>query len=408
VKASALRNPALLWAAFIAVHVWLIWLGVAVAPASLGDLSGVYKFWMDGLFSGQFIVGVTTIWVYPLLAIVPMMLASIAGLEHYVLAWLIMVTLVDIIVFFVLIHPRSNAQDRGASSPRAAAAWWWTISLLALGPVALGRIDSIVTPIAILGLLFALTRPMLAGALLAAGAWMKVWPGALIIAAFALLRRRFSVLVGALITSAVVSGVGLALGAGTNLFSFIGFQGTRGLQIESPGATAYLWMIASGNADSKIYFDQELLTYQINGPQVALVSSIMTWLMVAGVLATVVAIAWRARNAREGILYLPAAGLALVMALIVFNKVGSPQYLCWVIPPVLLGLLVDRARFVPLAVACLVLLFLTQLIYPWMYDDLLNAKPLAVFVITARNLLELGVWVWSLRLVLGRTQRSDG
>jgi hypothetical protein len=96
------------------------------------------------------------------------------------------------------------------------------------------------------------------------------------------------------------------------------------------------------------------------------------------------------------------------MALIVFNKVGSPQYLCWVIPPVLLGLLVDRARIVPLAVACLALLFLTQLIYPWMYDDLLNAKPLAVFVITVRNLLELGVWLWSLRLVVGRTQRSEG
>jgi hypothetical protein len=165
-------------------------------------------------------------------------------------------------------------------------------------------------------------------------------------------------------------------------------------------------MIASGNPDSQIYFDQDLLTYQINGSQVALVSSIMTWLMVAGVLGTVVAIAWRARNAREGIHYLPAAGLALVMVLIVFNKVGSPQYLCWVIPPVLLGLLVDRARFVPLAVACLVLLFLTQLIYPWIYDDLLEATPRAVIMITARNLLELGVWIWSLSLVVRRPQRS--
>jgi len=79
-----------------------------------------------------------------------------------------------------------------------------------------------------------------------------------------------------------------------------------------------------------------------------------------------------------------------------------------VIPPVLLGLLIDRARFVPLAVVCLALLFLTQLIYPWMYDDLLNAKPVAVIVITLRNLLELGVWVWSVRLVLGRTRSSVG
>jgi hypothetical protein len=396
VKPSLVRHPATLWGAFLLVHVWLIWLGVVLSPGSLGDVSGVYRYWMEGLNSGDFIVGVTTPWVYPLLAIIPMWVASLAGLHTYVMAWLIMVSLLDIVVFAVVIAPRGNRASR------PLAAWWWIVALLALGPVALGRIDSVVTPIAILGLLFALTRPMLAGVLLAIGAWMKVWPAALILAGFILLRKRWWLALGALVTTAATVMVGLVLGAGANIFSFLGYQGARGLQIESPGATPYLWMIASGNPDAQVYFDQDLLTYQISGPQVALVSSLMTWLMVAAVALTVVLIALRARSARESLRYLPAASLALVMALISFNKVGSPQYFCWLIPPVLLGLLVDRARFIPLAVASLAVLFLTQLIYPWMYDGILNAEPSALIVITLRNLLELALWVWSLRLLLTR------
>jgi hypothetical protein len=402
VNATLWRHPALLWSAFIAVHLWLIWLGFVVCPASLGDLSGVYKYWMEALFTGQYVVGISTIWVYPLLALVPMMVATVAGLSNFVLAWLIMVAILDVIVFSVLIHPRRAGAEQSTLSPRAWGAWWWTLALLALGPVALGRIDSVVTPIAILGLLFLLTRPMLAGVLLAVGAWMKVWPGAIIVAAIALIRRRLWVLLGALALSVAVVVVGLTLGAGANLWSFIGFQGTRGLQIESPAATPYLWMINLGNPESQIYFDQDLLTYQISGPNVGIVSSVMTWVMLGGVLVTLGAITWRSFNTREGIHYVPAASLALVMALILFNKVGSPQYLCWVIPPVLLGLLVDRARFVPLAVISLALIFLTQLIYPWMYDSLLSARVDALIIITLRNLLEVLVWVWALRLVLKR------
>lgn len=402
---DVLRRPWVLWSAFVAVHVWLIWLGVAVSPASLGDVSGVYSFWMKGLTSGDFIVGVTTAWVYPLMAIVPMWVATLAGPQNYVMAWLIMVALLDIVAFAILIHGRVAVSSGVASaSPsrgvRALAAWWWTLALLALGPVALGRIDSVVTPIAILGLLYLASRPALAGALLAMGAWMKVWPGAIIVAAVILLKKRMTILLGALVFTVAVVIVGLVAGAGTNLLSFLQFQGTRGLQIESPGATGYLWAIVAGNPDVAIYFDGELLTYQISGPGTAVVSAVMTWLMVAAVGFTLLAVTWRARHTLTAVTFVPAASLALVMALIAFNKVGSPQYFCWLIPPVLLGLLVDRVRFIPVAVISLATLLVTQVIYPWMYDEVLLATPVAVFWLTIRNLMELVVFAWALRLVL--------
>jgi hypothetical protein len=91
------------------------------------------------------------------------------------------------------------------------------------------------------------------------------------------------------------------------------------------------------------------------------------------------------------------------MALIVFNKVGSPQYFCWLIPPVLLGLMVDRARFIPVAVISLATLLITQVIYPWMYDEVLRATPPAVLWLTLRNLLELVLFGWALRLLLTPT-----
>lgn len=393
---SLVSSPWSLWVAFITVHVWLMWLGMVVVPGALGDVSGVYSFWMNGLRDGDFIVGVTTAWVYPLLAIAPMWLATLAGMGNYVLSWLVLVTILDVAAFAVLVHARPRM------SVRSLAAWWWILSLIALGPVALGRIDAIVTPLAIVGLLYLATRPALAGILLAAGAWMKVWPGALLIAAVMLVRRRFMVLASALVFSALVIFVGLIIGAGPNMLSFMQFQGTRGLQIESPGATGYLWAIVLGDSSTSIYFDQQLLTYQIQGPETAVVSSLMTWLMAVAVVSTLAATAWRARASDTAYRYVPAASLALVMALIAFNKVGSPQYLCWVIPPILLGLIIDRAQFVPIATVSLVLLVLTQMIYPWLYDDLLEASPLSVFVLSARNVLEIVLFVWSLRMLVRR------
>jgi hypothetical protein len=373
-----------------------MWFSLTIAPDAVGDVAGVYRYWMDGLLSGSSVVGITVAWVYPLGALAPMYLSTLAGMQNFVVSWLVLVTVLDLITFAILI--------RGAHrpAPRAIAAWWWIAALVALGPITLGRIDSVVTPFAILGLLVVLTRPALGGVLLAVGAWIKVWPAALILAAVILIRRRARLLAGALALSVAIIAIGLALGAGPNLFSFIGFQGSRGLQIEAPAATPFLWLAALGDQATRVYFDEQLLTYQVSGPGVDAVAAASTWVMALAVVATLGIAGLRARSSFNGLRYLPAASLGLVMALIAFNKVGSPQYFCWLIPPVLLGLLVDRARFLPVALVCLATMALTQIVYPWIYTDVVNTRPLGLLVLTARNALEVVLFVWMLGLLVRR------
>jgi hypothetical protein len=124
--------------------------------------------------------------------------------------------------------------------------------------------------------------------------------------------------------------------------------------------------------------------------------------MFTAVAVTLLAMLWRSRQAGAAIAFVPSASLALVMALIAFNKVGSPQYFCWLIPPVIFGLIVDRTRFIPVAAMSLIALALTQVVYPWMYDEILNTTPLGLFYLTVRNLLEIVLFGWALRLVLRR------
>jgi hypothetical protein len=50
---------------------------------------------------------------------------------------------------------------------------------------------------------------------------------------------------------------------------------------------------------------------------------------------------------------------ALTSALIVFNKVGSPQYMLWLAPVVAAGLLIDRKAWTSIAVWLAVTCFLT-------------------------------------------------
>ncbi len=146
---------------------------------------------------------------------------------------------------------------------------------------------------------------------------------------------------------------------------------------------------------SYVYYDPDILTFQVTGPEVAAVIAVMTPLMAVAVLAVVALGVWRAwRGAGFATLYPPLA-LALVLALIVFNKVGSPQFQTWLIAPLVLWLVLDRRQARPLAVVALVAAALTQLVYPLLYWPLLHAEPWPVAVLTARNVLLVALFVWS-------------
>jgi hypothetical protein len=392
-------HPATLWVAFAAAHAWTAWLNFAAANQPLGDVTGVYWRWVSEVLSGQDIPGITTPWVYPIAALAPLLLATVPGLATYPQNWLVMVSLLDALAFFYVV----GGWRRPAR--RVWAAWWWIAFIVCLGPITLGRLDSVVAPLSVLGLMFLLTRPRLAAVLLSVATWIKVWPAAFLLAAVAVLRRRWAIVISAAVSSAIIVAVALLLGGGAQIMTFLTEQTTRGIQIESPLATPFVWLSVVQAPGYGIYYAQDLLTFQVAGDGVDLASDLSNIALAVAVLS-VLTLGWiRLRRGASGVRLLAPHALALVMCLIVFNKVGSPQYMTWIIAPVVLGLIVDRARFAPVAIVSLVMALLTQVFYPFYYDLILVANPLMVAVMTIRNILEIVVLAMAVNLLAGSKRR---
>ena len=174
-------SPVVLSVAFVLVHAWLAWLNVVGGNRTMGDVDVVYRTWMQQGVGGGVWVGIDLPWVYPLLAAVPMVIARLGGDSGYGAVWLVLVSLLNAGAFAVLLTRRRDG---------AVAAWWWLGFLVALGPIALGRIDAVTVSIALVGLLLVSSRPSLASALLTVAAWVKVWPAALVVVALLAVRRR--------------------------------------------------------------------------------------------------------------------------------------------------------------------------------------------------------------------------
>src|SRR5690606_783327 len=92
----------------------------------------------------------------------------------------------------------------------------------------------------------------------------------------------------------------------------------------------------------------------------------------------------------------PLLALGLVTAMIAVNKVGSPQFACWLAVPVIAGLVGARAFRAPAAMV-LAIAALTQVVYPYLYDQLVALAPWMLVVLTLRNALYLLLLGWTLR-----------
>ncbi|MBN9606539.1 MAG: DUF2029 domain-containing protein [Actinomycetales bacterium] len=387
-------------AVFVIVHAVLAVLALAGPGDPLGDVVGVYRFWVEtGLTEGRW-VGIDTLWVYPILALPPMLLASVFGTAAIGPTWVGLVTLVDAALFAGLLRRVRTPRD-------AVPVAWWLGFLLALGPVAVGRIDALVAPLVAAGLLVLARRPALSGVLLTAAAWMKVWPAALVAVAALVSRGRARVVAGAAGFTAAVLVVVIALGGARSVLGFLTEQSDRGLQVEAPLATPLLWGAAAGGP-WRVAWSPRLLTFQIEGPGVTALAAATTPALVVAVLALLVLGLLALRRGAAPAAVLAPLALGVTVALIVANKVGSPQFIGWLAAPVLLGLvLAARGRgsagadtgadavggggFRIPALLALVSAALTQAVYPSSYDAMLALQPAALLALTARNLVDLAI-----------------
>ncbi|MCR6688888.1 glycosyltransferase 87 family protein [Cellulomonas sp.] len=389
-----LRSPLALWCAFLLVHGWILVVGVWWKPSETFWDIDLYRWWVwQGLHQGVWPV-LDGPWVYPVGALVPMLAAGVGGTGYghgYALAWTLWLTAFNAAGVLALLHaPRVVGHRRVARTQ--AGAWWWIAFIALLGPVAIGRLDGAVAPLVVGALVLALRHPAVASALLTFGAWVKVAPGALLLPLFLVVRRKAEVVAAAATVSAVVV-LGVAAGGGAaHLTSFLDQQDGRGLQIEAVGATP--WVLASTwRPDLRIELNAELVTWEVHGTGTQAVADALGALFYLGLAAAAVLLWWCARRLGDRLWndatvraqVLLRGALLVSLLLIVLNKVGSPQYVGWIAPPVAVALALRLPRWRTTAWLVAGIAGVTQLVFPWGYADITGGGTGMVLVLAARN-----------------------
>lgn len=220
-------------------------------------------------------------------------------------------------------------------------------------------------------------------------------------------------MLSAVTVTMLVVAAGLALGGASALLTPITEQTGRGLQVESLVSTVWLWAAAAGEWAARVYYDQGILTWQVFGEGSQLAADLMTPVLALVVLAIVSLGLLAMRRGVDEVELFPVLSLAMVMALITVNKVGSPQFATWIAVPIVLGLAWQRwggISFRVPAILALVTATLTQVVYPVLYASLLSLNPFMLTVLTARNLLYvtlLGWAVWQLVALCRRPRELE-
>ncbi|MGV8965812.1 MAG: hypothetical protein ACOH2F_05990 [Cellulomonas sp.] len=381
-----------LWIAFVVTHGWLVLVGVVLMPRKAFFDLELYRTWVRaGLNGGSWPV-FDAPFVYPVGALVPMLVPaaiSTTSTVAFALGWCLLVVSLDAIAVHALAR-------RGG----ARGAWWWLGFLVLLGPVAMGRLDAVVAPVVVVALLAAAARPRVAAAALTAAAWVKVAPGVLLIPLVLVVRRPLrDVVVPAALVCAGVVGAVAAGGGFPFVASFLTAQDSRGLQVEAVVASP--WTLAAlVRGDVWVVLNAELSTWEIVGPGTATAAralDVVLPLAVAGLALLI----WRARHLSLSD-RLVWGSLAMLTTLIVVNKVGSPQYIGWLAPPIAVALALAggvpvRDRDGPLralprvAGAVWGIAALTQIVFPLAYARLLRGDVLITGVLVARNLALVAV-----------------
>jgi hypothetical protein len=375
----------------LVVHAWLaIEAQLNPQTAPFNDVN-LYGYWVDQMNLNHGLLGVSEAWVYPFPALAPIAAASwLGGSTGILTAWIMLVCLLHLIALSAVV-------DWGRAGTSAfKAVGYHLVFLVLLGPVAIGRIDAVAAFFAILGVVqIQRNRPRLAVTLFTLGAWIKIWPAAAAIAVFSATKSKTRLILTAFATTASILAFGVLLGGNEKLLSFVTVQGNRGLQVESVFATFWVWAAKFGAPGAGIYFDNLLVTNQVSGP----FSSEIAWLLglvMPGALAITIFLGLRAYRAGADSKHLfVATFLTATLDLIVFNKVGSPQFELWLAVPLMAGILLRLPKWRLPLVAGSAIALLTNLLYPIFYMDLMALGWLGIAILTLRNMLLIALLIWA-------------
>ena len=290
----------------------------------------------------------------------------------------------------------------------------WILFTAASGPIMYFRFDLIPAALVAWACLFMATRPRVAGALIAAGAAVKLWPAllALPLAAPNPLRRGAGRdrMLGFLLTGLVLGMASLVVGGWSRSISPLVWQSRRGLQMESVPATPLMFLRTFTDSPAWPVFLSKWNALELQGPGVGFLLQVSTVLMLGWALLTVL-LSWRllrhfhrqSPSLHEAMLL---AVLASVLATIIANKTLSPQYVLWLGGPLAVLVMSRRSHWLgrPLrlvTVSLIVVAALTQYTYPWGTFGIMglpNGSGLETSMLLLRNIILVATTLYTIRL----------
>lgn len=372
-------HPALLRSLTLWLLTRTVLIFVLLRPAefgSLGDIATYYDWaraaWLDGVVPGRDFA-----WEYPPGALPFVLLPVVSsGPWSYLVAFSAVLLVLDAGMLLLLSRvARKLGSNLGVGL--------WLVAPVLLGPVFLERFDLVPAALAALAVVLAATTPACAAALLVAGAFVKVWPIALLPVLLVAARRPLSVVSGSVAAAAGFAALAASAGVFPALSSTFDQQRHRGLQVESIAAVPFLWAGRAGGSRPRYQHG----AWEVTTAGSAGVGSVVS---LVGLIVIICFCAWlRYGVLRGGHFDLSVAASAVVSVLVVTNKALSPQYLVWLIALVAVAAchrFAHRAQIVAsLVVACA----LTHLVYPLLYTSLLKGDLLPLLVLSGRNALLL-------------------
>lgn len=396
-------RPASVWWGFAAVHLFFLgWMASFFLHGGTFSDTEQYRQWATEGYNPESLDGKISPWVYPVLAQIPIFLANIAGPNAYLLVWTLIITALNATGLAFL--TRGPRRTRGI-----APAWWWLFFTVFMGYLGFARVEGITAPIVLIALLYAAERPVVAAALLSIATWIKVWPAAVLVPIVIASRRRLAVVATGLAVSAVVT-AGTALSGGfSHILDFLTNQGERGMQLEATFSTPWVWLSVFNIGGSKIADNLAINSTEVYGPGASVAAFLMQPLLVLAAAVGAALLIWALRRGAEREELFLEGALLMTTSFVVFNKVGSPQFIIWLAPVVIAGLTHDWNRWKVPSALLMGIAITTFVIYPLFYTPLIHANPVMAAVLTTRNVLLVVLLWWSVKrtVELGRNAKAS-
>ena len=301
------------------------------------------------------------------------------GNTSYLVVFVTMMLLVDIAGFAGL-----TILSKRWGSPLGMMVW--TLAVAALGPIAYLRLDLAPAVATIWAFERASAKDWMGtGGWMGIGAIVKLYPLLFVPAGLLLAaqRRRFAIATALVFVAPLLP---LIPAIGDVMDSVLGYHGDRGVQIESMwGAILFI----AQRSGALVYVGFNFGALHFGGELSETLKNVATYASLGG-LALGTALVFFVRDRDRGKAYAEISFVILALALTT-GTVFSPQFLLWLIAigGAVASTTDSRLRFMPIALIPIGLI--TQVIFPFNYNNLIYNETLPLVLLWIRNIVVLGM-----------------